>query len=67
MNLSRAKRRWKARILIHHFANGLTFGVRSGEWWVGVRRDFATDSTWINLFGLVLIIPAEFWWNRRNR
>lgn len=55
------------RVLRKRFSNGLIVGFRTREWWIGARRDFPSDSVWIGLFGLMLIIPNEFWWNRRNR
>lgn len=81
VNLSRAKRRWKAWLwsafndfLVEaqkparkQFANGMVIGIRSGEWWIGARPNFATDSVEIGLLGLTWIIPEEFWWNKRTK
>lgn len=80
MNLSRAKRHWKAWLVAFQdfladmqkparkqFRNGMVVGVRTAEWWIGARRNFATDSVEIGFLGVTWIIPNEFWWNRRNR
>lgn len=48
------------------FGNGVIVGVRRGEWWVGVRRSFATDAYEVGFLGLTLILPQELFERRRR-
>lgn len=41
------------------FANGVIIGIRTREWWVGARYNFAMDAWELGLFGLTMIIPVE--------
>lgn len=35
------------------------WGVRRGEWWVGVRRNLAADALELNMFGLTLMVGVR--------
>jgi hypothetical protein len=48
MGTRRWRRTWRGRVW--------TWGWRSGEWWVGARRDFAMDALELNFLGLTLMI-----------
>lgn len=37
----------------------LIWGIRSGEWWIGARRNFQADAIEVNVFGLTLLVGAR--------
>lgn len=39
--------------------NGMIFGYRHGEWWIGARHNPQCDWWEIGLLGLTLIVPHE--------
>ncbi len=45
--------------------NGWVTGYRTGEWWIGARRDFWAEGVEFCFFGLSLFVPNET--RRRNR
>lgn len=52
----RRKRRL-ARTRTHHWRSwAWRAGLMRGEWWVGVRYDFAADAWVIGMFGAVLLV-----------
>lgn len=50
------KTRWKAQ----RWGRTWIWGFRSGEWWIGARRDFAADGIQYNAFGLTLFVGARW-------
>lgn len=45
-------RRWQTQ----RWGRTWVWGIRSGEWWIGARANFAADATEFNAFGLTLLV-----------
>lgn len=43
----------------HRWGRRLIWGYRSGEWWIGVRRNFEADVIEWNLLGFSLFVGRE--------
>lgn len=47
--------RWQTRRWGHRWI----WGLRRGQWWIGVRRDFPTNTVEIGVLGLTLMIGKD--------
>ena len=51
--------RWRVDVTGWRYTRRWTVGLRSGEWWIGARRDLARDWWEIGILGLTLCRPHE--------
>lgn len=51
--------RWTVEVAGWRHVRRWIVGVRRGEWWIGVRHDFARDGWEINVLGLTALIPGD--------
>lgn len=52
-------KRWHVEVTGWRYTRRWRVGIRTGEWWIGWRRDFACDQWEINVLGLTAFVLHE--------